>query len=471
MMFWRSWPGRRQSWGELWRNLISYSTPPEGARGDHFVATMLHRSLLAVTTQAIVLLLVGRFIAPRLLMLAMVYLAIAMASRLTELQYGARAGWLTAYILALLGIATTIALSGGIYSHAIASLVTLTISCSFVIEIQTTLLILLAQSAILAGVSVLQAHGHWLHPLITPSPLVTWLLITQTSINFAIPIITTVQAHREALDQLEESVDNLRTAERETRKQLEMQCRLFWDISHELRSPLTRLNLSVGKVRREATAQAEPSLARMENEVARLNHLIHQLLLLAQLKQGASFPMNQCLDLASIVRSVWEDAEFEANVEGRDLWLDIDSVAASRGCSTIGCVELLRSAFDNVIRNAIRFAPENTEVEVRLAVDNGGSFTLSVADRGPGVPEGQLAQLFDPFFRVVSEGRGSGLGLAIAYESVKKHGGEIRAANRDGGGLVVTIEIPVRTSPVALASKRSAKIHADIAERTFDELT
>src|SRR5262249_5963921 len=147
-------------------------------------------------------------------------------------------------------------------------------------------------------------------------------------------------------------------------------------------SPLTRLNLSLGKVRRESGPETEPSLERMENEVERLQKLIHQLLLLAQLKHGVQFPMNQQFDLAVEVASVCEDAEFEANVAGRDL------VAASSGpCPIEGCAELLRGALDNVVRNAIRFAPEGTQVEVHLSQSGAGLARITVADRGPGVPE------------------------------------------------------------------------------------
>jgi signal transduction histidine kinase len=181
----------------------------------------------------------------------------------------------------------------------------------------------------------------------------------------------------------------------------------------------------------------------MENEVERLNRLIHQLLLLAQLKHGVQFPMHQQFDLAAEVASVCQDAEFEANVAGRDLRLECDVP-----CPMTGCAELLRGALDNVVRNAIRFAPEATEVEVRLTQLRPGLARLVVADRGPGVPPAQIAMLFDPFFRVMPAGTlpehrtGSGLGLAIAFEAVKKHGGDISAANRDGGGLMVTMDIP-----------------------------
>jgi len=249
---------------------------------------------------------------------------------------------------------------------------------------------------------------------------------------------------------LETKVGELHAAEEETRKLLDAQSRFFWDVSHELRSPLTRLNLSLGKVRRENAPQAEPSLDRMENEVERLNKLIHQLLLLAQWKHSVQFPMNQHFDLAVEVAAVCKDAKCEANVAGRELTIQCDG-----GCPVEGCAELLRGALDNVVRNAIRFAPAGSEVEVRLSQPGAGLASIAIADRGPGVPESQIAMLFDPFFRVVPDGSGpdgnaplhrsgSGLGLAIAFEAVKKHGGRISAVNRPGGGLLVAMEIPTR---------------------------
>jgi signal transduction histidine kinase len=270
------------------------------------------------------------------------------------------------------------------------------------------------------------------------------------TITFTVAIFTAIQAHRETLARLETKVGELHAAEAETHKLLAGQSRFFWDISHELRSPLTRLNLSLGKVRRESSAEAEPALNRMENEVERLQKLIHQLLLLAQLKHGVQFPMNQRFDLCAEVTSVCEDAEFEANVGGRDLMVEWSEPFLTQGCPIEGCAELLRGAVDNIVRNAIRFAPEGTGVEVLVSQPVSGLAQISVADRGPGVPESQIALLFDPFFRVVSDGHqpvdrsGSGLGLAIALEAVKKHGGRVSAANRSGGGLLVTLEIPVR---------------------------
>lgn len=179
----------------------------------------------------------------------------------------------------------------------------------------------------------------------------------------------------------------------------------------------------------------------METETERLNKLIHGLLLLAQLKHDVEFPMDQEFDLAAEVASVCDDAQFEANVAGRDLRLQ-----SCGECLMRGCAELLRGAVDNVVRNAIRYTPEGSEIEVILSKPLPGLAQIVVADRGPGVPASQLEFLFDAFYRVPedpgAQRSGMGLGLAIAAEAVKKHTGRITAANRTGGGLMVTLQIP-----------------------------
>ncbi len=461
-------PSLFRNWAAQLRDWASYHTPPGQSGADHLVATLLFRSICALTIQGVLLIAIAPFVAPRLLFLSAAYLLIAGAAHLFNHLYGARAAWRAAYILGLLAIAPYIAVTGGIYSPAVGSAIMLTISSAFVFELNTTLIALVVELALLAVVSFLQIHGLWFKRTMTPPPGVAWMLIAQITVNYVIPIVTTIQAYCEALGNLEQRLKKLRSAEEEARSLLESQSRFFWDVSHELRSPLTRLNLSVAKVRREASAQAEPSLERIENEVDRLNRLLQQLLLLAQLRQGVPFPMKQHFDLAAEVASVCQDAEFEANIADRDLRV-VFAKSATQGCPTKGCAELLRSAVDNVVRNALRFAPEGTEIEIHVSKSSEGLTCISVWDRGPGVPEAQISMLFNPFYRVVPEGptplqrTGSGLGLAIAYEAVRKHGGRIEARNRPGGGLVVRLEVP-NGQLNGVHSEASVEMHASAAE-------
>jgi signal transduction histidine kinase len=451
-----------QNWAAFLKNWISYQTPPGVSSHDHLVATLLRRMVFVATLQGLILILpFSRLLTPRLPLHGLVLLFLTSLARVLEHYFGARAAFVATYCAAeVLGL-VAVAVSGGIYGWPVMLLLMLTISLAFVVKIRTTLLILSGLIALLIVMSFLQTRGIWFPRILTPSPGTTGVLLTLTTINITIPVVTTIQACREAMAQLETKLGALHAAEAETRRLLDVQSRFFWDVSHELRSPLTRLNLSLGKVRRESGPQSEPSLERMGNEVERLNKLIHQLLLLAQLKHDVQFPMNQRFDLAAEVASVCEDAEFEANVAGRDLHFQ-----SSGPCPVEGCAELLRGALDNVVRNAIRFAPEASKVEVHLSQPSPGLARIAVEDRGPGVPQSQIAMLFDPFFRVIPEHNaadgpavlhqsGSGLGLAIAFEAVKKHGGRISAANRPGGGLQVIMEIPTRLTASAHSVPRS----------------
>jgi signal transduction histidine kinase len=433
-----------QLWSTIVRDWTSYETPPGESGWNHLIAMNMQRILFAVTIQgALLLLVIGPLLGRRLTYMGVVYLLLASFTRLVRRRYGTRTAYRATYVAIMIALLPYEVFSGGVYSHVVIAIVLMTIAASVAFEIRTTLLLLAGHMLLLGVMSVFQHHDLWVERWITPPPLIMWVLLTLMTVNVMIPIVTTIQAYREALKHLENKVGALGRAEAETRTLLDAQSRFFWDISHELRSPLTRLNLSVGKVRREMGSQVEPSLERMENEVERLNKLIHQLLLLAQLKHGTQFPMDQQFDLAAVVAAVCDDAEFEANVAGRDLHFESDGP-----CRMQGCAELLHGALENVVRNAIRFAPEGTEIEVRLSKPDVGLARIVVADRGSGVPESQIAMLFDPFFRVVPDDQvpvqrtGSGLGLAIAFEAVKKHGGRISASNRPGGGLLVTMEIP-----------------------------
>ncbi|MHB8766625.1 MAG: ATP-binding protein [Deferrisomatales bacterium] len=219
------------------------------------------------------------------------------------------------------------------------------------------------------------------------------------------------------------------------------QQRLLRDISHELRSPLARLNVALELARQKAGAEAGGSLDRIGREAERLNELIGQLLALTRMEREGGPGERVPVALDELVAGVAQDADFEARGRGR-------SVAVGRcdGATAEGSPELLRRAVENVVRNAVRFTAEGTAVEVSLARTAEGAARIAVRDRGPGVPPEALTELFRPFYRVADardrQTGGTGLGLAIAERAVRLHGGTIRAANAPGGGLEVTIELP-----------------------------
>jgi two-component system sensor histidine kinase CpxA len=226
---------------------------------------------------------------------------------------------------------------------------------------------------------------------------------------------------------------------------VEAQRRLLGDISHELRSPLARLNIALGIARQRAGIGASGALDRIEREAERLNKLIEQLLILTRLESGTAVTGFEPVDLARLVQEIGADADFEARNRNRAVRVRVDEE-----CRVAGNALLLRSAVENVVRNAVRYAPEGTEVEITLACrqdDDGGNAVICVRDHGTGVPDEALEDLFQPFYRVAGARErltgGIGLGLAITRRVVQLHGGMVKAANMSGNGLVVEIRLPI----------------------------
>ncbi|HEY2847012.1 MAG TPA: ATP-binding protein [Pyrinomonadaceae bacterium] len=216
------------------------------------------------------------------------------------------------------------------------------------------------------------------------------------------------------------------------------QQRLSRDVSHELRSPLARLNVALEIAKQKANSETQPILDRIETESQRLNDMIGRLLTLARLESGVEEIEHNKVDLSELVRDVAADADFEARANGRYV-----NVVETDRCTVIGTENLLRSAIENVLRNAVRYTPEGTAVDVSLTRENGHA-RVTVSDHGGGVPEAELLHLFEPFYRV-GEARerktgGIGLGLAIAEQAVIAHKGTISACNHDGG-LQVEIQL------------------------------
>jgi len=229
------------------------------------------------------------------------------------------------------------------------------------------------------------------------------------------------------------------------------QSRLLNDISHELRSPLARLNVALGLARQRAGVESTDMLDRIELEASRLNELIGRILTLARLEDGEQRVPQTPVPLDELVANVAEDAEFEA----QERHCHVHTVIPEGDWGVRGNDSLLHSAVENVVRNAIRYTQEGTSVEIELMSEKRGSGTdavLRVSDSGPGVPEDALGKLFEPFYRLDdARGRltgGVGLGLAITERAVRFHGGKVSASNRAEGGLMVEIRLPLSTSGV-----------------------
>jgi two-component system sensor histidine kinase CpxA len=216
--------------------------------------------------------------------------------------------------------------------------------------------------------------------------------------------------------------------------------RLLQDVSHELRSPLARLEFAVELVR--SSPDLDLALGRIKLETDRLNHLVDEVLQLTRV-EGDPHARNPVeLRLDELLTEVVGACTLESDARGGRINLQIGHAA-----TVTGDRELLRRALENVIRNAIHHAPANTLVEVSLSMDEGQA-TVNIRDYGPGVPFEALTEIFKPFYRVENDrGRssgGMGLGLGIAQRAVQIHQGQMTASNADPG-LAIKIELPCQT--------------------------
>jgi two-component system sensor histidine kinase CpxA len=237
------------------------------------------------------------------------------------------------------------------------------------------------------------------------------------------------------LDVMAERVRNL----------LETKQQLLRDVSHELRSPLARLQLALSLARRDDNP-AERHLARIACEADRLEHLIARTLKLARLERPSSSLECKRVEIGSLLKTITDDVAIEADAHGCSVSLQSES-----GLEVSGDVELLRSSFENIIRNAVRYSPASTQVGITARRMHTSAHArecveVIIYDHGPGVPDKDLELIFEPFYRVDAArdraGGGEGLGLAIAARAVALHNGVIEARNRQNGGLVVSVVLP-----------------------------
>jgi two-component system, OmpR family, sensor histidine kinase CpxA len=259
--------------------------------------------------------------------------------------------------------------------------------------------------------------------------------------NLGARVETRLTKRRDEIGQLGRDFNGM--AER-LESMVKAQQRLLGDISHELRSPLARLGVALGLARQRSGPDAAGSLDRIERESDNLNEMISQLLALTRLESGTDGRQRTTVQLDTLVREVAEDADFEAHSLNRSV-----KVVSTDKCSIDGVEELLRSAVENVVRNAVRFTAEGTAVQVALTKRNGAAdnfAVISVRDFGNGVPEESLDKIFRPFYRTEDardrqSGGGTGLGLAITARAVRMHGGTVEAENAPGGGLSVKLKL------------------------------
>ncbi|HWU01392.1 MAG TPA: ATP-binding protein [Novosphingobium sp.] len=217
---------------------------------------------------------------------------------------------------------------------------------------------------------------------------------------------------------------------------------LIDDMSHELRSPLARLQLAIALARQKSEGTVA-ALDRIELEARRLDAMAGSLLTLSRL-ENASAPPERFVHLRALIEEILADVRFES--EAKNVAIDMvcgGQLSPNAHADVAGDGELLRRAFENVLRNALRFSPQGGAIRLTLD-ERADHVTVTIEDEGPGVPEAEIASMFEPFHRGAGETGGFGLGLAIAHRAVVVHEGTISVDNRPQGGLVVRITLPVR---------------------------
>ncbi|WP_077068086.1 HAMP domain-containing sensor histidine kinase [Ensifer aridi] len=262
--------------------------------------------------------------------------------------------------------------------------------------------------------------------------------------NFGVRISKEVDRKRDEVAALAHDFDA--TASRLQEFQ-EVQQRLFHDVSHELRSPLSRLQAGLG-VLRQNPARLNDMLERLEREIQRMDDLVGEILTLAKLAAAADQPLNrQRLDLIDLVREIVDDSIFEG--ASKQVAVEYDG-EESFVTSVDG--ELIYRAVENVVRNAVKYSPPGSVVRVSSRRTS-YSFELIVEDEGPGVPDSALESLFHPFRRFAdtpADAAGFGLGLSITKQAFERHGGRIDASRISGSGLRMKMSLPITEADAVL---------------------
>ncbi|WP_052710113.1 ATP-binding protein [Azospirillum thiophilum] len=293
------------------------------------------------------------------------------------------------------------------------------------------------------GVVALLFSGLLAWSLSRPLRTLSWALHAVARGDFATRVHHRMGGSRDEIAALGADFD--RMADR-LQQLVEGRQRLLHDISHELRSPLTRMQAAIGLLRQNP-AKTAAMIERIDREAERLDAMVGELLTLARLEVGSGVIARERVDLVELLAAIAEDATFEAEACGRGVRFAADGQFV---CTV--AAEVLCRAFENIIRNAVKFTAAGTVVEVAVKPLADGGLGVEVVDHGPGVPAEMLDRIFEPFLRLDGSGSGAGtaggfgLGLAIARRAIESHGGTVRAAASPQGGLAVTVTLPAALS-------------------------
>jgi signal transduction histidine kinase len=239
------------------------------------------------------------------------------------------------------------------------------------------------------------------------------------------------------------------------------QSRLLKDISHELRSPLARLTVALELARQRTGPEAQSILDRISLESSRMNELIGSLTKIARLESGAGM-RKVPVQIEEVLEEIARDAAFEAQAHNCQVQAEVlDELPV------LGDPALLHSALENVVRNATRYTPDGTTVNIHAEkAEKWGleEAVIRVSDSGPGVPPDALEKIFHPFYRIddarVRATGGVGLGLAITDQAVRLHGGSVKASNLPEGGLLVEIRLPLQPPAAGEVRDRETPVAA-----------
>lgn len=254
--------------------------------------------------------------------------------------------------------------------------------------------------------------------------------------NLEVRIGTAMGGRRDELAELGQDFDRMAT---QLHALVDGQRRLLHDVSHELRSPLARLQAAIDLARQQP-GKLESTLERIEKESVRMDRLVDELLTLSRLEAGTNAPRKEEVEAAELLAGILADARFEAAGKAVEVVREGDCQGVIDGDG-----ELLHRAIENVVRNAIRYSPPDSRVSVSTRAA-AGQLHIAILDNGPGVPSDELDAIFTPFFRSSGskDSDGHGLGLAIAKRVVESLGGRIGGANRPEGGFAMEIVLPIR---------------------------
>jgi len=257
---------------------------------------------------------------------------------------------------------------------------------------------------------------------------------------------TRLQVREKGGDETDELGRDFNTMAEQLQLRIQAQKRLLSDVSHELRSPLTRLRIAL-VLAQEKPAEAPDYMQRIEQEAVRLEELIGQLLS----TQAQDLVLDMHIDLIPLLRQLCADANFEGEAEGKTFSFtadtDTDTDTDTGQAIVDSCGDLLQKAFDNILRNALQHTPAQSEVRVSL-VYKAQRYWVTIEDCGPGVPEDELNTIFREFYRVdtarTRQSGGYGLGLAIARRAIQQHRGDVTAENTSSG-LKITVRLSAHT--------------------------